>query len=200
VTQKQSRSRSRGRLLALVALAAVALAAVLWLWPTPEPEPEAPPPEPSRATDQAPPVSPPPPPPKPRVSARADLQPLAGLRATGTVALAPLADHGGVRASYQLRGLMPGTYALRVHEQGDCSAQDGSSAGPVLGGGDPAAAELARMEVNATRFAKGTQDLAAFELGDGGSGSKDRADILGRSVVVETVEGIRVACGVIRPR
>jgi Cu-Zn family superoxide dismutase len=57
------------------------------------------------------------------------LHPTAGHRASGTVVLRPHPD--GVELEVTLEGLPPGTrHGFHVHEFGDCSAPDASSAGP----------------------------------------------------------------------
>jgi len=58
----------------------------------------------------------------------ATIQPLGPSTVKGLVLFTPL-DHG-VEISVQLTGLTPGQHGFHVHEFGDCSAPDGSSAGP----------------------------------------------------------------------
>src|SRR5438105_13726729 len=51
----------------------------------------------------------------------------AGNKVTGTVTFTPVAD--GVQVHAEIAGLTPGKHGFHVHEFGDCSAADASSAG-----------------------------------------------------------------------
>ncbi|KAB7780786.1 superoxide dismutase, partial [Xanthomonas sp. LMG 12460] len=88
------------------------------------------------ACNSAPPKAPPPPPPKapPLASAgtvqqaQAVLAPASGSLVSGKLSL--VAAPGGVRITGTLGGLQPNhSFAFHVHERGDCSAADASSAG-----------------------------------------------------------------------
>src|SRR5437899_2480543 len=57
----------------------------------------------------------------------ADLGPTQGNATSGTVKFSQQSD--GVRVEAHLTGLPPGTHGFHIHEKGDCSAPDGSSAG-----------------------------------------------------------------------
>jgi Cu/Zn superoxide dismutase len=59
--------------------------------------------------------------------ATAVLQPTQGNSATGRVEFTK--GPGGVTISAELQGLKPGPHGFHVHEKGDCSAPDASSAG-----------------------------------------------------------------------
>lgn len=61
-------------------------------------------------------------------AATARLEPRSGSGASGTVTFTELAD-GSVRVKADLTGISPGVHGLHVHEKGDCSAPDASSAG-----------------------------------------------------------------------
>ena len=63
----------------------------------------------------------------PVTKAAAVVYPLSASGVTGVVAFAK-AD-GGVKVSVKLAGLKPGTHGFHIHEFGDCSAADGTSAG-----------------------------------------------------------------------
>ena len=112
--------------------------------------------------------------------------------------------------------LAPGSvHGFHIHEKGDCSAPDGSSAGGhfnpgghVHGGVESPASHVGDLG-NATADATGTATIRLFKagatLGDGGP-----ADILGRGVILHAspddlktqptgASGARIACGVIKP-
>src|SRR6059058_3042751 len=55
------------------------------------------------------------------------LHPTAGNKVSGTVTFTPVAD--GVQVHAEIAGLTPGNHGFHVHEFGDCSAADASSAG-----------------------------------------------------------------------
>src|SRR2546423_5114726 len=55
------------------------------------------------------------------------LHPTAGNKVSGTVTFTPVAD--GVQVHADLAGLTPGKHGFHIHEFGDCSAADASSAG-----------------------------------------------------------------------
>ncbi|HET9315068.1 MAG TPA: superoxide dismutase family protein [Vicinamibacteria bacterium] len=59
--------------------------------------------------------------------ASAALAPTQGSQVKGTVTFEK--QPTGVQVSVQLEGLTPGTHGFHVHEKGDCSAPDGTSAG-----------------------------------------------------------------------
>src|SRR5688572_8546296 len=60
--------------------------------------------------------------------ARAVLNPASGSNVRGTVDF--YETHGGVRVVAKVSGLTPGQHGFHIHEKGDCSAPDASSAGP----------------------------------------------------------------------
>src|SRR5438552_17131450 len=61
------------------------------------------------------------------LKAIAVLHPTAGNKVSGTVTFTPVAD--GVQVHAELTGLTAGKHGFHVHEFGDCSAADASSAG-----------------------------------------------------------------------
>jgi Cu/Zn superoxide dismutase len=65
--------------------------------------------------------------PAPVSRAVAQLHPLEGSGVSGTVTFAQV--EGGVKVSAKLSGLTPGAHGFHIHEFGDCSAPDGTSAG-----------------------------------------------------------------------
>src|SRR5581483_6640578 len=81
-----------------------------------------------------------------------ELQPTQGSSVRGTVTLMPMG--GGVHFSGTLRGLTPGKHGFHVHEKGDCSAPDASSAG---------------AHFNPTNQPHGAPDAAEHHVGDLGN-------------------------------
>ncbi|MGZ5545927.1 MAG: superoxide dismutase family protein, partial [Limisphaerales bacterium] len=61
------------------------------------------------------------------LKAIAVLHPTAGNKVSGTVTFTEVAD--GVQINADITGLTPGNHGFHVHEFGDCSAADASSAG-----------------------------------------------------------------------
>ena len=98
-----------------------------------------------------------------------------------------------LRVIAEVSGLTPGAHVIRVHEKGDCSAPDASSAGGYFRPSvtPEKSGELPQLIANAKGLAKLVIyiDQAALEKGE--------MNIVGRSVVVQAVGGARLACGVI---
>jgi Cu-Zn family superoxide dismutase len=142
--------------------------------------------------------------------ATATLAPTEGNQARGTVSFEPTPT--GVRMTARLEGLPPGDHGFHVHEEGDCSAPDASSAG---------------AHFNPTQHAHGAPDAPQHHVGDLGNVTADASGtlqavrtfegvalegdqgIVGRSVIVHASAddfttqptgnaGARLACGVIR--
>ena len=139
----------------------------------------------------------------------AELNPTEGNDVRGQVTFAT--TDGGVRVVAELEGLDAGMHGFHIHENGDCSAPDASSAG---GHFNPTGAEHGAPD-DAVRH---VGDLGNIEAGADGMASYDRTDsvitlsgansIVGKAVVVhagaddfETQPtgdaGGRLACGVI---
>ncbi|QCU72327.1 superoxide dismutase family protein [Luteimonas yindakuii] len=112
---------------------------------------------------------------------------------------------GGVRVSGEVGGLVRnGAHGLQVHERGDCSAADASSAGAYF---DPAAGADQRGVVagaSTIRIVADAEGVARFDLQVPGAvlGGGAANDIAGRALVVSGATpgsfSARVACGVIR--
>src|SRR5690625_1617947 len=111
------------------------------------------------------------------------------------------AEPGAVRVSGEIGGLIPhGAHGLQVHEKGDCSAADASSAGPFF---DPLEGFAQRGAVSGTpgRIFADERGVARVDLVipgavlGGGSGN----DIAGRALLVLGATpgafSARVACG-----
>lgn len=145
--------------------------------------------------------------------AEANLAPASASLVSGRLALVP--EAGGVRISGVIGGLQASQHAaFHVHEKGDCSAVDASSAGAHFnptsmphgraGGNAHHAGDMDNLQANAEGVANVDVHLRAVTLGGGGV-----SDIAGRALVVHALAddyhsqpagnaGARVACGVIR--
>jgi Cu-Zn family superoxide dismutase len=144
--------------------------------------------------------------------AHVDLQPTEGNTAMGNLELR--VENDAVRISGRLSGLAPDTdHGFHVHETGDCSAPDASSAGPHF---NPASQPHGNPETgphhagdipNQRSDASGNADVnvlvRGIELGTGGA-----TDVVGRALIVHAKaddytsqpsgdSGARIACGVI---
>ncbi|MGC1320867.1 MAG: superoxide dismutase family protein [Candidatus Udaeobacter sp.] len=138
------------------------------------------------------------------------LHPTAGNKVSGTVTFTPVA--GGVQVHAEIAGLTPGKHGFHVHEFGDCSAADASSAGAHFNptnqphaGPDAAArheGDMGNVEADASGNAK--LDYVDHQI----SLANDSKSAIGRSVVVHAKpddlktqpsgdSGARIACGVI---
>jgi len=137
--------------------------------------------------------------------ANADLAPASGSAVHGSVAVTVIP--GGVHLEVKAAGLAPGVHGFHVHEVGDCSAPDATSAkGHFNPGGKPHgshAGDLADLTADASGAAKLSVDMPGLALDDGPTG------IVGRAFVIHADpddhksqpagnSGKRVACGVIK--
>lgn len=141
----------------------------------------------------------------------AELSPTEGNDARGQVTFT--ATDGGVRVVADLEGLDAGAHGFHIHENGDCSAPDASSAG---GHFNPTGAPHGAPDAPAAERHVG--DLGNIEAGADGTARYDRTDsvislsgansIVGKAVVVHAGTddlssqpsgdaGNRLACGVI---
>ena len=144
------------------------------------------------------------------LKAVAVLHPTQGNNVSGTITFTEVAD--GVQVHAEVTGLTPGKHGFHVHEFGDCTTADASSAG---------------AHFNPTKQPHAAPDATARHVGDMGnieadtsgaakldyldhnmSLANDERSIIGRSVVVHAKSddlksqpagdsGARVACGVI---
>jgi len=146
------------------------------------------------------------------VNAKTSLAATAGNAAKGDFKFS--AAEGGVKISGTLEGLKPGgVSAFHVHEKGDCSAPDASSAGPHLNPegkphGNMTAADHHAGDmpnISADEQGKATVDVTVPGLEIGSGGAKD---VIGKALVVHVDAddytsqpagnaGGRIACGVI---
>jgi superoxide dismutase, Cu-Zn family len=144
------------------------------------------------------------------LKAVAVLHPTAGNNMSGTVTFTEVAD--GVQVRAELTGLTPGNHGFHVHEFGDCSAADASSAGAHFNpthkphaGPDAPERHVGDMgNVQADASGKATLGYVDHQI----SLTNDERSVIGRSVVVHAKaddlksqpagdSGARVACGVI---
>ena len=145
--------------------------------------------------------------------AEAALQPTKGSAVSGSVSFSPAGEK--LRVVAEFRGLTPGQHGFHIHEKGDCSAADASSAGghfnpsgQAHGNPDHAehhAGDMPQLVAGANGVARLTTYIDGLSLGEGERG------IVGRSVVVHAApddfktqpagnSGARQACGVIVAR
>jgi len=117
----------------------------------------------------------------------------------------------GIRVEATVSGLEPGMHGIHIHENGDCSAPDASSAGGHFSPDDSPHGAPDDQE-------RHVGDLGNLEVGQDSTGRYSRADsvlafdgpksIIGKALVIHAGEddlrtqpsgdsGIRVACGVI---
>jgi Cu-Zn family superoxide dismutase len=121
---------------------------------------------------------------------------------------------GVVTMKAMVRGASPGDHAIHIHVEGDCSAEDGSSAG---GHWNPTGED--HGEWNSDSFHRG--DIGNIEVGKDGEGRISRTtelwcigcedpkkDILGKAIIIHAgiddfstqpsgAAGARIGCGVI---
>ncbi|MGE5738882.1 MAG: superoxide dismutase family protein [Betaproteobacteria bacterium] len=142
--------------------------------------------------------------------AAAQLAPTAGNRTAGSVTFTATGDR--VRVLAKVTGLTPGAHGFHIHEKGDCSAPDATSAGGHFNPtnrphGNPAAGEhhggdMPMLDADAAGNATLDVTIDTVTLASGANG------IVGRAVVVHKDpddfktqptgnSGARVACGVI---
>ncbi len=118
-------------------------------------------------------------------------------------------EEGGVRVLADIGGLTPGKHGFHIHEHGDCSAADASSAGGHFnptgkkhGGPDSAerhAGDLGNLEAN-------EYGLARYDRLDTGLSITGENSIIGKSIMIHANEddlttdptgnsGKRIGCG-----
>lgn len=146
-----------------------------------------------------------------RKMAIAQLSPTQGNQASGTVTF--VQEAAGVRVIADLREIGPGSHGFHIHENGDCSAPDASSAG---GHFNPTNQPHAGPEAEQRHVG----DLGNIEATESGGAIMERVfeslsldgenSIIGKAVIVHAnkddfssqpsgAAGARIACGVIRP-
>ncbi len=149
---------------------------------------------------------------EPELLAQAELEPTAGNEARGKVKFSKAA--GAVVIDGRVLGLTPGPHGFHIHEKGDCSAPDGTSAGGHFNpDGDPHGppdsapdqhhvGDLGNIVASEDGIALIRVVSSEMTLDDGPK------SVLGRAVIVHSgpddfetqptgAAGSRVACGVI---
>lgn len=137
------------------------------------------------------------------------LNPTKGNAVTGIITFSQTPE--GVKVVANLQGLTKGKHGFHIHECGDCSAEDGSSAG---GHFNPAM----KSHGSPSDMTRHNGDLGNIEADDAGKAHIEYTDkmlqlegehsIIGRSIIIHKSEddfktqptgnsGARVACGVI---
>lgn len=138
-----------------------------------------------------------------------------GRSGTDTDGMAHFTQSGGqVTMHLTVKNLKPGPHAAHLHETGDCSAPDASSAGPhwnptsdphgKWGHGEHHKGDIGNIEVAEDGTGSLTLTTAQWSLGTGAAN-----DVVGKAVVVHAdaddftsqpagAAGGRVGCGVVR--
>lgn len=143
-----------------------------------------------------------------------DVKPTAGNTASGTATF--VERKGKILVDGRFKGLTPGQHGIHIHEKGDCSAPDATSAGGHYNptnephGGPGSAKHHGGDLGNLTADANGDATLkATLDTGRFGLGKLSSNTIAGKSLVIHADpddfasqpagnSGKRVACGVIR--
>lgn len=147
--------------------------------------------------------------PAPVVKAVCILYPTTGNQVSGIVIFTKTDD--GVRVVADVQGLTPGKHGFHVHECGDCSAADGSSAGGHFNPGKMnhgAPMDMMRHEGDLGNLEADASGKAHLEFVDPMIKLDGPGSVIGRSMIVHAKEddlktqptgnsGPRIACGVI---
>lgn len=146
-------------------------------------------------------------------SAKATMEPASGSNVRGEVTFTE--ENGRVRMELSIENVPAGEHAVHLHEHGDCSAEDASSAG---GHWNPTMKPHGKRGSGAA-FHKG--DIDNMSVGDDGKGTltltidgwsiggADSTNIVGKSVIIHEKAddftsqpsgnaGSRISCGVIK--
>jgi len=137
------------------------------------------------------------------------LHPTEGNEARGAVHF--VSSRHGIRVTAIVEGLSPGLHGFHVHEYGDCSAPDGSSAGGHFNPDDKphgAPTDLERHVGDLGNLSADEMGVAHMEWTDSLLAFTGPRSILGRAVIVHAEAddllsqptgeaGARIACGVI---
>lgn len=145
------------------------------------------------------------------LTAVAVMEPKSGSNVSGTVMFEEIYE-GTVRVSVDLQGVPEGIHGFHVHEFGDCSADDGTSAGghfnpvgtPHAGPDDTLrhAGDMGNLVAGPDQTVKTTLTFTSFTLSPGVTSAAGNAVILHASRDDLTTQptgaaGGRIACGII---
>jgi Cu-Zn family superoxide dismutase len=142
----------------------------------------------------------------------AELSPTQGSNVKGTVTFKK--DGNGIMVTADIEGLKPGTHGFHIHEKGDCSAPDGSSAGPHFNPANKhhgAPGDTARHVGDLGNLEADRDGKAHLEMLDTLLTFEGANSIIGRAVIVHEKAddfktqptgnaGGRLACGVIEEK
>jgi superoxide dismutase, Cu-Zn family len=145
----------------------------------------------------------------PVTKAVAVVSPLSASGVSGQVTFSKA--EGGVKVSVKVAGLKPGTHGFHIHEFGDCSAADGTSAGSHFNPtGDPHAGpkEDKRHAGDMGNIEADKDGAASLEYVDMKLAFEGPTSVLGRGIIVHAAAddlktqptgnaGGRLGCGVI---
>ena len=147
-----------------------------------------------------------------QLTAMATMNSASGSSVTGTATFTQL-DAMTVRMTLEIQGLTPGEHALHLHQNGDCSAPDASSAGGhwnpggvdhgKRGEGQFHAGDVINLVADADGNVSWSQDIMGWTIG-----GDESSNILNKGVIIHEklddfktqptgAAGGRVACGVI---
>ncbi|MGH9456567.1 MAG: superoxide dismutase family protein [Thermoanaerobaculia bacterium] len=152
----------------------------------------------------------------PGLTAAADLDAKSGSNVDGTVRFEEILVGGipAVRVTVDATGVPAGTHGFHIHQVGDCSAPDASSAGDHFnpggerhgsrGSAQRHAGDFGNVEANANGAVSSSFVINGVTVGAGSS------SVVGRAIVLHAQRddltsqpsgnaGARIACGVIRP-
>jgi len=119
------------------------------------------------------------------------IHPVQGQKATGEIHIVPVEN--GLKITGKLSNLEPGTHGFHVHRYGNCTAPNEDSVGPhfsPLKEGKGYRGDLPKVEVDKNGMA--TYEPVVKPLALSGEYS-----IIGRSMVIHSLNGDKAGCGVI---
>lgn len=146
------------------------------------------------------------------LNAAAEIQPTEGNDARGSIRLS--SGNGTVRMSGTITGLEPGEHGFHIHESGDCSAPDGSSAGEHFNPhddphGSPQAPENAHHVGDFGNVTANEDGEAQIDIEDPEMKLSGAESVIGKALIVHADRddletqpsgnsGARLGCGEIR--
>lgn len=148
-----------------------------------------------------------------KLTAKAEMEPCSDSEARGEATFSE--ENGAVVFELTVENLTPGEHGVHLHEKGDCSAEDGSSAGghwnptmkPHGKRGDGTAFHKGDVgNITIGQDGKGTMRLT---VNDWSIGGPDSTNVVGKSVIIHAApddftsqpagnSGARISCGEIK--